>query len=42
MDNIDIDSLIMLYGKTVYGFCLRLARSKDNVSGGKRNSTMEL
>lgn len=28
MDNMDIDSLVMLYGKAVYGFCLRLAKNK--------------
>jgi len=30
LDNMDIDSLVMLYGKAVYGFCLRLAKNKDN------------
>lgn len=30
LDNIDIDSLVMLYGKAVYGFCLRLVKDKDN------------
>lgn len=30
MDNIDIDSLVTLYGKTVYGFCIRLAKDRDN------------
>ncbi|SHI66312.1 RNA polymerase sigma factor [Lutispora thermophila] len=30
MDNIDIDSLVTLYGKAVYGFCLRLAKDKHN------------
>lgn len=30
MNNMDIDSLVMLYGKAVYGFCLKLARNKDN------------
>ena len=30
MDNMDIDSLVMLYGKAVYGFCLKLARNRDN------------
>jgi len=30
LNNMDIDSLVMLYGKAVYGFCLKLARNKDN------------
>lgn len=30
MDNMDIDRLVMLYGKAVYGFCLRLARNRDD------------
>ena len=30
MENRDIDSLLVLYGKDVYGFCLRLAKNKDN------------
>lgn len=30
LENRDIDSLLMLYGKDIYGFCLRLAKNKDN------------
>ena len=30
MDNMDIDSLVTMYGKAVYGFCLKLAKNKDN------------
>jgi len=30
LENMDIDSLLMLYGKDVYGFCLRLAENKEN------------
>ncbi|WP_242822964.1 RNA polymerase sigma factor [Syntrophobotulus glycolicus] len=26
----DIDNLVMLYGKAVYGFCLRLAKNKND------------
>ncbi|HHV98617.1 MAG TPA: RNA polymerase sigma factor [Clostridiaceae bacterium] len=29
MDNMEIDSLVVMYGKAVYGFCLRLAKNKD-------------
>ncbi len=30
MDNMDIDSLVMLYGKAIYGFCNRLAKSRTD------------